>query len=181
MEWQLIETAPRDGTRILAWNDDYGQRETCMEQYGEGSPGFALWKRGAGPLNSGWKWSEPQSGWGGHWSPTHWMPITDAVRSAEYWKAEHLAGNAEIERLRKIEAAAVACESAPNWYGDAFTELMFCLQDALRGEVGDDGAREKGRCSKCHRGTWDYGDIGNACGMTQPNGSKCAGIFEPAR
>ena len=76
--WMPIATAPRDGTPILAWNDNYGQRETRMEQYGEGSPGFALWKRGDGPLNSGWRWSEPQNNWGGHWSPTHWMPLPES-------------------------------------------------------------------------------------------------------
>ena len=43
---------------------------------------------------------------------------------------------------------------------------------------GDDADREKGRCKKCHRCTWDNGDIGKPCGMTQPSGSKCAGIFE---
>ena len=60
----------------------------------------------------------------------------EGMKRAEQWKAEHLASNAEIERLRKIEAAAVACTDALNWSGDAFSELMFALENALRGEVG---------------------------------------------
>lgn len=75
MVWQTMETAPRDGTRILAWNADYGQRETSMQKYGKGSPGFAEWEKGDGPLNAGWGWQEPQHNWGSTWKPTHWMPL----------------------------------------------------------------------------------------------------------
>ena len=75
MAWQTIETAPRDGTRIWAWSAGYGQRETCMQKYGKGSPGFAKWEEGDGPLNYGWGWREPQNNWSSTWEPTHWMPL----------------------------------------------------------------------------------------------------------
>ena len=73
--WQLIETAPQDGTKILGWNEKFGARETQMNFYGEGSLGFAAWKSGKGPKESGWNWSEPKSNWGHTWEPTHWKPL----------------------------------------------------------------------------------------------------------
>ena len=38
---------------------------------------------------------------------------------------------AELERLRKIEAAAVACTEYEQWTGDTFYGLMIELQKAL--------------------------------------------------
>jgi hypothetical protein len=73
--WQLIETAPQDGTKILGWNEEFGARETQMNFYGEGSLGFAAWKSGKGPKENGWNWSEPKSNWGHTWKPTHWKPL----------------------------------------------------------------------------------------------------------
>lgn len=82
MKWMPIETAPRDGTRILGWNAEYGMRETFMTKFGEGSPGYALWKSGDGPLNSGWRWSEPKNNWASSWRPTHWMPLPEPPEAA---------------------------------------------------------------------------------------------------
>ena len=76
--WQPIETAPRDGTKILGWNAEYGARETNMGRYGEGSIGYARWKSGDGPLNFGWDWIEPKANCGHTWKPTHWMPLPAA-------------------------------------------------------------------------------------------------------
>jgi hypothetical protein len=76
--WMPIETAPQDGTKILGWNEKFGARETQMTFYGEGSPGFAAWKSGKGPKESGWNWSEPKSNWSHTWKPTHWMPMPAA-------------------------------------------------------------------------------------------------------
>lgn len=76
--WQAIESAPKDGTRFLGWNEDYGIRETKMNLYGEGSPGYADWKAGKGPREAGWDWYEPKHNWGSSWKPTHWMPLPAA-------------------------------------------------------------------------------------------------------
>lgn len=69
-EWQTIDTAPKDGTKILAWNSEYGARETKSETYGEGSIGFS-----EGRTDRWWQWLEPKNNWSLKWSPTHWMPL----------------------------------------------------------------------------------------------------------
>ena len=82
-KWQPIETAPRDGTRILAWNSEYGQRETYMSMYSKGSVGYERWVRGNGPAEIGWDWQEPMNGWAFTWKPTHWMPLPEAPETSE--------------------------------------------------------------------------------------------------
>lgn len=51
------------------------------------------------------------------------------------------------------------------------TQKRIPLNDIDRPEVG--------RCSKCRRCTWDEKEIGSRCGVTQPNGQKCTGVFIP--
>lgn len=84
-QWQPIETAPKDGTPILAWNEKYGARETRWELYREGSLAFSWSQEGKGP-DGAWRWAEPQNNWGSSWAPTHWMPLPaapDAAREQE--------------------------------------------------------------------------------------------------
>jgi hypothetical protein len=63
MDWQKIETAPKDGTKVLVWSEDHPWREL----------GIAFWGR-SNPMNRpAWQ--------GGHCridhidQPTHWMPL----------------------------------------------------------------------------------------------------------
>jgi hypothetical protein len=35
-----------------------------------------------------------------------------------------------------------------------------------------------GRCTACGRTTWDAASMGHQCLMTQPDGSRCPGVFE---
>lgn len=76
-EWKTIDSAPRDGTKILGYSAEYGQRETYMTKYGDGSPGYEKWLSGDGPRNSGWDWWEPFSNWAHTWHPTHWQPLQE--------------------------------------------------------------------------------------------------------
>jgi hypothetical protein len=49
------------------------------------------------------------------------------VQSAEYWKAEHLAGNKVIEQLRSaLEHIATSCEV------DTLTAAIECAKEALK-------------------------------------------------
>jgi len=73
MNWQPIETAPRDGTPILGYCPQRGQRETRMGIYKPGTVGYNLWKKGGWPLESGWEYKEPSEI--RNWRPTHWMPL----------------------------------------------------------------------------------------------------------
>lgn len=34
------------------------------------------------------------------------------------------------------------------------------------------------KCWNCKRSTWDPENVGKRCSMTQPDGSKCVGVFE---
>ena len=100
--WQPIETAPKDGTRILAWNSEYGARETKSETYREGSIGFS-----EGRTDRWWEWLEPQNNWSLKWSPTHWMPLPPHTRP---WTdhAEQRSGAEEIRAAASVAMVAAA-------------------------------------------------------------------------
>lgn len=62
MKWQPIETAPRDGTRVLGWcNDKYV--DICYIEH----------KDSVGDV---WMTDNCQD-FGGWENPTHWMPLPD--------------------------------------------------------------------------------------------------------
>lgn len=90
------------------------------------------------------------------WADAYSQALSDSERAylrAEYWKAEHLAGNVEIERLRIIEAAAVAALDFDQWQGDEWYEAMMSLQKSLHDSY-------KAVCQNCD-GT---GDVTNQIG-----------------
>jgi hypothetical protein len=66
MEWQPIETAPKDGTPVLGYRDVDGVMATVY---------WTTW--------GGWSLVAP----GGYaeeddWEPTHWMPLPDPPKNA---------------------------------------------------------------------------------------------------
>jgi len=61
MEWQPIETAPRDGTPVLIWLDDEG---FCVK---------GIWRRPPGCDE--FMWWIPEMDAGGFHEPSHWMPL----------------------------------------------------------------------------------------------------------
>lgn len=78
MNWQPIETAPRDGTPILIWQPDadayFGPRNSWRNKHADPMQYFddARWAIGY------WRpW--PNGGWGNRnatvVNPTHWMPL----------------------------------------------------------------------------------------------------------
>lgn len=65
-EWQLIETAPKDGTPILTfYADAHGMRRYSIRYWSSGD-----W----GPRSEGWsdEWRQLRKD-----SPTHWMPLPE--------------------------------------------------------------------------------------------------------
>ena len=72
-EWQPIETAPKDGTYIIAYFPSHGRREAYAE-----SAYFVDLELEDDPGRGVWVWSqdgdEPQV------QPTHWMPLPEAPK-----------------------------------------------------------------------------------------------------
>lgn len=62
MDWQPIETAPKDGSRVLINRKGYAE-PICVGWY---SQDWKEWKSVPG------EWS---------WKPTHWMPLPDPPKS----------------------------------------------------------------------------------------------------
>ena len=62
----------------------------------------------------------------GYWTPWHiaQSKLTESLRTAEYWKDEHLAGNAEIERLRASLEMIARCQKD--------TDLFWCQNEARK-------------------------------------------------
>lgn len=84
-EWRTIESAPRDGTRILAFNAVVGTYTTAFTVRWTGEPGeFDAWMRGDPGCYEGFPCGFWPSGLGsypfGQWDcrPTHWMPLPDS-------------------------------------------------------------------------------------------------------
>jgi hypothetical protein len=66
--WKPIESAPKDGTEVLAWvHTCAGGRVTTIE-----------WLNG-----SGWVESYDLAGWNPQYGPTHWMPLPEPLSKQE--------------------------------------------------------------------------------------------------
>lgn len=81
-KWLPIETAPKDGTGILAWSREFGVRETHWSLYGKGSAAHVKFLIDR-MTNGSWYWHEPQSHWVSSWEPTHYMPLPAAPTHEE--------------------------------------------------------------------------------------------------
>lgn len=68
MDWQTIDTAPKDGTEILLYYDQEGFMG-CVQGWWFSSPK---------EINDGWEFE-----WGfiGDPGPTHWMPLPEPPES----------------------------------------------------------------------------------------------------
>ena len=70
MEWQPIETAPKDGTEILLTD---GAFTHCGRWYDKNNPKYP-WKF----LDFTYRWKDELNGWQDNkYGPTHWMPLPE--------------------------------------------------------------------------------------------------------
>lgn len=63
MEWQLIETAPMDGTEVWAYNGEQARMKYVEDDWGE------MWLWADETLSD----IDPEPD-----QPTHWMPLPDS-------------------------------------------------------------------------------------------------------
>jgi hypothetical protein len=68
--WLSIDSAPKDGTRIVGWGNGEA-RVTTHERYRKGSIGYAQ-----GRQDTWWEYIERETCF--HWEPTHWIPLPSA-------------------------------------------------------------------------------------------------------
>ena len=103
MNWQPIDTAPRDGTRILVCG---GTRSDSGDLYGGGSPfegvAIAFWD------SDGWNGGHAE-GYGENWrhEPKHWMPLPPLPNIA-------ICLNSEAYQRSKKRATGAPPTSAPS-------------------------------------------------------------------
>jgi len=68
MEWQPIETAPKDGRHIIAWFP-HGFHGNNLSQFAKGHVEAVYWK------GSDWYWSSDDDAL--IIAPTHWIPLPE--------------------------------------------------------------------------------------------------------
>jgi Lar family restriction alleviation protein len=76
-QWQPIETAPRDGTKVFLWHQKWGSAPVGWWDWVEGpcedgTGGFCLWhvvEKNLPPTEDGLIWPDEME------LPTHWMPM----------------------------------------------------------------------------------------------------------
>lgn len=72
MVWQPIETAPKDGSKVLLWVEDYP--DTHIVDDGMPCAVTATWSEFMGEWNLLMAWGY-ESEEGVYGVPTHWMPL----------------------------------------------------------------------------------------------------------
>lgn len=77
-EWQRIETAPKDGTRILVFGSLMDRDTPFTKPPPPESYEAAWWKAWYSSPNPGWMIANCDEEYGDYIDATHWMPLPDA-------------------------------------------------------------------------------------------------------
>lgn len=79
MDWQPIETAPKDGTKVLIWNECYGHCPIAHWGEQDGDDGFFFGWHLEGDRSPCCSCEDSFIGWNEDieegFMPTHWIPI----------------------------------------------------------------------------------------------------------
>ena len=73
MDWQPIETAPKDGTWFLGWRNGYYEQDRVQ---------VFRWHEATLPQDSGWMNAPDNHEHGFDYEPTHWMPLPEPPTSS---------------------------------------------------------------------------------------------------
>lgn len=110
MTWQPIETAPKDGTEILAYYPSC-QNEPCIRVVSWWG-GYECETCGARALE-GWGGDKPYDF--GRWQPTHWMPLPpfpdDRATRFAFYKPKRDRRDYMREYMRRKRAAVSTGET----------------------------------------------------------------------
>ncbi len=99
-KWKLIETAPKDGTRILVWPCEVWRDEKNAPATARWCDTYSKWE--CDPSEATEYDTEPIE-------PTHWMPVPEPPPAASKKRMMEIeASEKERQRLRKNELARLA-------------------------------------------------------------------------
>ena len=86
MEWQPIETAPKDGKRHMLFAAEFDRPGDWRIKMGYWSEGYKSWQL-----------------FGGSWKPTHWMPLPPPPSNAKRQTTNNLSTKAGLRQGTKYE------------------------------------------------------------------------------
>lgn len=73
--------------------------------------------------------------------------------------------------MSQSETKKCKCKAPQNYHGNLCAHCLKPLSFKS-------SSREVGRCSVCERCIWNKSELNKKCGMIQPDGTNCIGVFK---